>query len=164
MDAFEKYYNATLRYLSYRPRSIKEVRDHLQKKSRGSRGKVEEVDASLVDRIIEKLLEHKFLNDEEFARMMVRQRTEFKPKGLRLLKQELMQKGVLLEIVERVLEERKNITSELSLATGLLEKRKRQYEGLEREKLYQRAGGFLVRKGFSFEIARKAVEKVFRRS
>ncbi len=152
MDAFEKYYNATLAYLSYRPRSIKEVRDYLHKKQAGEK---------TAKQIITKLLEHKFLNDEEFARMMVRQRTEFKPKGLRMLKQELAQKGVDVEIIEKVLAERKTNVSELGLAKTLLEKRKRQYQGLERNKLYQRAGGFLGRKGFDFSIITAAIDEVF---
>lgn len=152
MDAFAKYYNAILRYLSYRPRSIKEVRGYLHRKQAGE---------ETTEQIIEKLLEQKFLNDEEFARMLVRQRTEFKPKGVRLLKQELKQKGVSEALIDSVLEERKDTASELSLAISLLIKRKKQYGGLEQDKLYQRAGGFLGRKGFDFGVIKAAIDEVF---
>jgi len=85
MDDFEKFYRASINYLSFRPRSEKEMRDYLTKKK---------CDDKTLKRIIESLLRTKFLNDEEFARRFIEQRTKIKPKANRVIKYELKQKGI----------------------------------------------------------------------
>ena len=54
MGDFEKFYNIALRFLAYRPRSEKEVRDYLTRKKNES---------SIIERVIVKLREQKFVDD-----------------------------------------------------------------------------------------------------
>ncbi len=70
----DRYYNLSLRYLSYRPRSEKEVFDYLMLKTKNL--KLENIE-ELVGRIITKLKKVKFLVDREFARFWVELRTKF---------------------------------------------------------------------------------------
>ena len=93
MDDLEKFYKAAFRFLSFRPRSEKEVKRLLKKKK---------CDELTSQRIIENLKEHKFLNDEEFARWWIEQRTFIKPKAWRVIKFELKQKGIAEEIIAEI--------------------------------------------------------------
>ena len=52
---FARYYNLTLRYLSYRPRSEKEVLDYLKEKSK----KAENLTPQIIEEISKKLKEYK---------------------------------------------------------------------------------------------------------
>lgn len=140
MDFFEKYYAFSLRFLSYRPRSIKEVKESLEKKK---------APPEVVERIISLLLEQKFLNDEEFARAWIDSRLRSRPKALSILKQELSQKGIGREIIENVIPERKVIDSES--IKPLIEKAKRKYSGLEPKERKQKMANYLARRGYSWD-------------
>src|SRR3989344_6604171 len=86
-----KFYNKALKFLSYRPRSEKEIRDKLKKKKASE---------ETINKIILRLKENNFINDEEFVRWWIEQRTNFKPRSLRLIKMELKQKGVSNDLIE----------------------------------------------------------------
>jgi len=95
-EHYEKYLNLAYYYLSIRSRSEKEMRDYLSKKKASE---------EIVEKIIASLKEHKFLNDETFARSFVLNRARLKPKGKALLKIELRQKGIADDIIQTVLSE-----------------------------------------------------------
>jgi regulatory protein len=150
MENYEKYLNLSYYYLSIRNRSEKEIRDYLIKKKAS-----EEV----IEKIIQLLLEKKFLNDESFARSWILNRARLKPKGKMLLKIELRQKGIKDEIITKVLSEiQEEIPDELELAKSLVIKKMQRMTGKSREEIYQKVGGFLSRRGFNWEIAKKAID------
>src|SRR3989344_5237128 len=91
MDELDKFYNSSLRFLSYRPRSEKEVRDRLKSKK---------ATPEIIEKIITKLKEKKFINDEEFTKLWIESRLRFKPRSLRLIEVELRQKGIGEELME----------------------------------------------------------------
>ena len=149
-ELFEKYLNLAYYYLSIRNRSEKEIREYLVKKKAS-----EEV----IARIITSLKEHKFLNDETFARSWVLSRARLKPKGKALLKIELRQKGIAEDLIGKVLDEvQEEIPDELEQAKSLIIKRMERMRGASREEIYAKIGGFLARRGFSWEIIKKAID------
>lgn len=148
---FEKYYNRALRYLSYRPRSEKEIREKLIRTR--SRKKVEKVD-KVIDQIINKLKEQNLLNDEEFARWWIEQRTVFRPKGIRLIRMELKQKGISDEMIEFP------ISNEVDMAKKLIQKRIDRYKSLPRQEIYTKLCQFLARRGFDFDVIKKSIDEV----
>jgi len=89
--------NRAINLLSYRPRSVAEMRFRL--------GRICP-DKTLVDRTIERLLQDKLLDDLEFAKWWVDQRLTFRPKGNRALTAELSAKGVDRQIINLVLPSR----------------------------------------------------------
>src|SRR5690348_9673780 len=110
-------YLRVLKFLNFRPRSEKEVKDYLQKKIK----KFPNIDSSVIDVIIHKLKQQKFLNDEEFAKMWVRSRTDYKPKGKYLVRLELIKKGISKDIIDQVLESKQErAKSEEDLAIEVL--------------------------------------------
>ena len=152
MDDFEKNYNLVLRFLSFRPRSEKEVMDYLKKKK---------VDLSIVQKIIGKLKEHRFINDEEFTRIWVQQRTKIKPRALRVIKRELIEKGIEKEKIEELLTSCENeIPSDFQKAFALAQKRVRKFKNLDKNKFFEKMGRFLASKGFNYDIIKDVIKQL----
>ncbi len=157
MDDFEKSYNKALRFLSFRPRSEKEVKDNLKRKKAGS---------LVIDKVVAKLKEKKFINDLEFAKWWVEQRTIFRPTSLRLIKIELLQKGIAKEIVDNLIYDLRFKIDDLEQAKKLVDKRMKRFRnkfGMTREEIYQKLGGFLARRGFDWETIKQAIDEVVKK-
>ncbi|MFQ5933145.1 MAG: regulatory protein RecX [Dehalococcoidia bacterium] len=92
-DELGKALDAATRFLGYRPRSEREVRSRLRRRGFGE---------ELIEGAITKVKERGLLDDGEFARFWVENRTAFSPRSRRLLAQELRQKGVDGEIAAQV--------------------------------------------------------------
>ena len=146
MELFERYYNSSLRFLSYRPRSELEVKDNLIKKK---------ASPEIIEAVIARLKEYKFLDDLEFAQWFVKSRTSTKPKAGRIIKMELKQKG----IDEETIGDLKLTVDDLDNAKKLVNKKMDKYEGLKRQELYEKLGGFLARRGFNWDIIKKAIDE-----
>lgn len=163
MEPFEKYYTLALQYLTRRPRSEKELRDYLHKKAARLSQKRSEftLTPELVDRILSTLHQQKFQSDEEFARWWREQRNRFRPKSDSVIKLELRQKGISKETIEQVFEDsQEESISDLDKAVQLVEKRFAKVKDLPREEQYQKLGAFLARRGFSWEVSRRAIDDV----
>lgn len=146
-NEFQKLLNRALRLISRRPRSEKEVRDYLRRKKSPP---------ELIEKVIKKLKQLKQVNDLEFARWWVEQRSTFRPRGKFGLTMELRQKGVNEKIIKQVINEK---VKELPLAQKLAQKKFKAYKNLPREERYQKMSAFLARRGFSWEIIKKVVAK-----
>jgi regulatory protein len=161
MDPTTPVLNKALRFLSFRPRSEKEIREYLLGKNRPHKKKSEPPSAEIIDAVIDKLKELKFLNDAEFALSWVRSRTEYKPRSISVIKMELRQKGISEELIEESLQSRMEKGDDKTLAKELLLKKRKKYEGMDKKERLQKAGGMLARKGFSFEAIKAAIDEVF---
>lgn len=135
-----------LKFLSYRRRTEKEVKDKLLKKG---------FDEKTIKRTIERLKEYDLINDLEFATAWVKERLAYKPRGKKLLRQELWKKGIKKEIINQVTGEL--CQDEDKSAFELLEKIKTRYRNLEPQVAKSRIYGFLLRRGFSYESVNQAI-------
>lgn len=143
-------FDQALNFLSYRPRSEKEVRDHFKKKK---------IVGAHVDRAIIKLKKLNFLDDEKFCLWWIEQRNNFRPKGKRALEIELLQKGIERKIVKRVLEEKNNTQTEkdtcLVLGRKWLTKKQVNLDLPEqKERLFR----YLASRGFDFDEVAQAID------
>ncbi len=151
MDEFEINFNKTLRFLSFRPRSEKEVADYLSQKN---------VDEKIGKRIIARLKELKFLDDREFARMWIEERTKIKPRSLRLIKLELKQKGISQDIIDEISQNSElRLQSDKEMAKKVIFKKIEKYKGLSKFALLQKLGPFLARRGFDYDTIKKAIDE-----
>jgi regulatory protein len=141
--------DVALKILSFRRRTEKQVKDKLQKKG---------FDEKTIKATIDKLKEFDLINDIEFATAWVKDRLAFKPRGKKLLKQELWKKGIKKEIIEQVTEEL--CQNEDKSALELLEKIKKRYKDLEEKAAKRRMFNFLLRRGFSYEVARQVLTQL----
>lgn len=130
-----------LRFLKFRPRSVFEVSQKLKSK------KISEEE---IDKTLSVLKENKLLDDQEFAKMWVRDRNLLKPSGSYLLKLELKRLGIGATDIEAALSEQ----DEEALARKALEMKYR-----EREIDYEKKVGFLQRRGFSTSVIYKVLKK-----
>lgn len=147
-DNFGVNLNRALRFLSIRPRSEKEIQDYLKKK---------QVDLLTSQKIIDKLKENKFLDDFEFAKWWIDQRTRIKPRASKLIKFELKQKGISDEIIKN---SELKIENDFENALVLAKKRMQRYKNHTPQKIYEKMGRFLSSKGFDYHIIKKVIEKV----
>lgn len=143
-------FDSALNFLSFRPRSEKEVRDHFKKKK---------IVGPHVDRAIVKLKRLNFLDDEKFCLWWIEQRDNFRPKGKRALEMELLQKGVDREIVRKVLEDkqRDQVDKEACLVLGgkwLLLRHTNLALPEQKERLFR----YLASRGFDFSIVQDTID------
>lgn len=152
MNDFEKNWNRSLRFLSYRPRSEKEISDYLKKKK---------VSEPVIKKIISKLKEKRFLNDEEFAKIWIQQRVKIKPRAMRIIKRELLEKGLDKDKIDEILKSEKNeIPSDFQMAFSLAERRLRRYKNLTKQEFFEKMGRYLASKGFNYDIIKEVIGKI----
>lgn len=148
----KKLWEKALKFLSFRPRSEKEVKNFLIKKK---------ADEEEIGWALGKLKEKGYLNDEEFARWWVEQRKTFRPKGWRVLKMELRQKGVPEDTIAKLLNCYIAGGLEGELAKKVLEKKLESLKHLPLQKLKQKLGNHLARRGFDWEVIKKVVDGIY---
>ena len=141
-------YDAALRFLAVRSRSEQEVRQRLARHGYPS---------ELVDGAIDKLRRVGLIDDAAFARYWVEQRQTHRPRGSRLLKLELRQKGVGAEEVGAAVADLPQEDAAYQAASA----RVRSLRGLDERTFRQRLGGYLQRRGFDYETAASAVSRLW---
>lgn len=171
---FGKMYQRALEWVLMRPRSKRELRDYLLRRSKKravmadnpyrktsdsdlSDGRVSkkheistEMSLKLSEMVTKRLMERGYVDDVKFARYYVENRFVKKGASERRLRQELMQKGVAREIIDEVLEgSERNERDEIRKM--ILRKRARYDD----EKLI----AYLCRQGFSYELAKEMVKE-----
>jgi regulatory protein len=146
-DEVERAYERALNFLSYRPRSEAEVRRNLHQKK---------VPEEIIEVVIERLTRTSLLNDREFARYWVENRLQFKPRGIRALRQELWEKGVPDAITSEVLE---NLDEEAAART-VAETGARRLARLEPQDFRRRLQAYMARRGFSYAVIKPLVEEM----
>ncbi len=136
------------RYLAARAHSEKELQNKLLQK-----GYAEE----LIETVLSELREAKFIDDVKFAFSFARNRIVKKPMGARLLRQELWQKGLKPEIIDKALTEVYSANRQEEIARKLVESRKDRYKDLDENKQKKRLNDFLLRRGFDWEIVKEVI-------
>ena len=143
---FTKTYEKLLRFATLRPRSKKEIDDWFYKR---------QVHTSIQDKLIRKLEKLRLYDDEEFARWWVQQRINFRPRGKKLLRIELSQKGVKKDVVEDVMAELDNEIDEYEIAKKMMQKNSYKWDKYDTKEKKMKASLFLARKGISWEVIKE---------
>lgn len=143
--------NIAFFYLKFRPRTIKETRNHLYEKVRTTHWSHE-----AVDKVIDHLIQLEFLDDKAFIDYLVNSRTKTKVKGIYAIKQELNRFGVDRELVDEYFS--KTEINEEELAEKILTSRWPRLKSLPKQKRFEKALSLLQRRGFNYETGKKAIE------
>jgi regulatory protein len=143
-DGEAKAFTTAANFLGFRARSRDEIRKRLQR---------DEWSEEVIERVLVRLTELKLLDDAQFAADWVGARERSKPRGSRLLQQELRQKGVPKEEIDAALPD---ADAELENAIAALGKVARKLEGYEGREQMQKAVELLARRGFGFGTAKTA--------
>jgi regulatory protein len=140
-----------LNYLSFRPRSQREVRDYLKRKNTSP----EVIDAAMM-----RLQRLDLINDRNFASFWLETREQFSPKGARALKNELRVKGVEREIVDEVIDEEQDEERAQRAAEKKAYSLLRQ-PGIDYATFQRRLGSFLQRRGFGYDVTSRTVKQLW---
>ncbi len=147
-ELFEKAQVRAIKFLSFRPRSQKEITDFLIRKG---------FPKEIISKNIEFLNEQKFINDLDFAKWWITQRQEFKAKSKSIIMRELLIKGVSKEVIKEAL---KDSLDDFGVAYALFEKQKHKFKNYKGREYYKKTTSYLQRKGFNWEIIEKILKKV----
>ena len=154
---FGKLYARALEYCMLRPHSIREVKDYLWRKTRTTKyksrtGEMKEragVSQANADRVLERLIEKGYVDDEKFARFWVESRHRRKGASRRKLASELGVKGVNSTIIETVLAQTDR--SDDDELKKMIEKKRSRYD--DDAKLI----AYLARQGFGYDDIKTAL-------
>lgn len=144
-EQIERAKKNALRYVSVRPRSVYELRTHLQRKS---------FEDDVINAVVEYLTGLELLDDTAFANYWIDQRETFRPRSRFALGQELRQKGIDRKVIDAVLED----VDELAAARRVVDKRADRWANLPEDAYLEKMAGFLQRRGFSYEIIREVLQ------
>jgi len=146
----EKALSLSYRFLSFRPRTVVEVKKYLEKKAEKYMFSAEDIEATL-----ELLIDRGYLNDLEFIKSFVNSRNLLKPKSKRVLEMELKKLGVNQQDINTYFSE--TPTDEAELAQKALHKKIKSLSLISDKKVqFIKAISFLQRRGFSYDVAKKA--------
>lgn len=109
----------------------------------------------VVEEVSSWAVESGLISDRRYTEVFVSSHTDRSPMGNYRLKMELRRRGVDESTVSQVLGER----DEEELFELLLEEVRTRYAGLERERALRRASGYLMRRGFGFDLVRRVLDE-----
>lgn len=141
-DDIRKAYNLAVNYLARRMRSKKEIEDYLVQK---------EVDEPVINEVIHKLTEQRYINDQEYAVAFVRTQANTTDKGPNVVKMELKEKGIPDGILLEALDEfpfKQQIEKAGKITEKFYQKNAKESSKIKKQKLEQ----LLLRKGYSYEV------------
>ncbi len=148
----ERTMNRAVKLLAAKPRSVRELRERLLEKLW--------TDAEIVDRVIEKLKEYKYLDDEQYARDLAASKLRQKPQGKRRLQQTMSQKKLDKETVEAAIADAFEKLPEEELIDQAIAKRVRLKGKPETREDTKKFYDQLFRQGFGFDLIREKISSL----
>ena len=143
----ERAYHAGLRLLAYRPRSRQEVRQRLSRR----------FSTDAVQQALALLEERHYLDDAAFARLWRESREVHRPRSATLIRRELQKRGVARDLADTAVAGLDDDDSAYRAGRHRL----RALQGVDRLTFRRRLGDHLRRRGFSMDVARRAVERLW---
>lgn len=150
--AKERTMNRAVKLLAAKPRSVGEMRVRLLEKAWTNQ--------EIVDEVLERLKEYKYLDDRQFAADLAVSKLRQKPQGARRLKQSLSQKQLDAETVENAVRTAFEKLPEAELIDVAIEKRLRLKGKPETRNDKKKFYDHLLRQGFDYELIRTKISRI----
>lgn len=141
-----------LKYLSYKMRSEKQVRDKLIQN---------QFPSNVINKVINILKKYNYINDEEFAKTFIKNKMNIKGYGSFKISYDLKLQGINEEVFKKYLYD-ENFVNEEKEAIILLKKKIKNIPNIknidykEKQKLY----AYLSRRGFSYNTINNVFKKI----
>jgi len=132
-------FNLAIKYLSYQPRTVYEMKKYIEKKG---------FDRDIVKEVIETLLEKNYLNDKDFAKLFIESKVRNKPKSKFAFQYELKKKGISPWIIDAVLEQ----YDDQDLAFTAVKPKIKMWKNLDAETFKKKMLNYLRYRGFNYDI------------
>ncbi|WP_217557447.1 RecX family transcriptional regulator [Paenibacillus sp. GbtcB18] len=151
MEEDEKHeaYLKAIRFVAVRPRSVQEVKMKL--KDLG-------YEADLIDWVVGRLLEQKYLDDADFAKLWTEQRIQYQRKGRNAVRYELAQKGLSRDEISKALSA---VDTEEEMEGALIVGRKK-WKTVSGEKMdrKRKTMAFLLRRGYPSSLVNDVMRRL----
>lgn len=145
---FREAKSLAVRYLSMKIRTEKEVLKKLQDEGYGN---------VCAEQVVDELKAIGYINNKLYAQKYVFDRSKLKPLSKKLMKQELLIRGISEEIAEEVLDDWK--VEDVSVAESLLKRKFGKYD-MNDVTIMKKAYMFLSHRGFSYDTFREAYRNI----
>lgn len=144
--------NYALRLLNFKMRTEDEVKKRMREK---------EYTEDIIENTVEYLKELKYINDEDYARKFIKDKSKLNNIGVERIKRELYMKGVDPEITKREIEDIIDSDEEYEKAMEIaIKKANTTYKNDDRNAKYRKLGGFLQRRGYSMDTVMKILKEL----
>lgn len=148
----ERTMNRAVKLLAAKPRSIRELRERLLEKLW--------TNEAIVDGVIEKLKEYKYLDDEQYAGDMAVSKLKQKPQGKYRLRQAMSKKKLDKETVNAAIENAFEQLPEDKLIEQAIERRLRLKGKPETREETKKFYDHLLRQGFGYDLIREKMSEI----
>jgi regulatory protein len=147
----QRAYEAGLRLIAYRDRTVHELRTRLADKGFAPEA---------IERALERLKRLGYLDDAAYCERTITETLASRPAGPRWITDRLRLKGVHPEVIREVLA--RAYPDELSeqMACRVAAKRLSRYRGDEPQARRRKLAGYLSRRGFDYDDVQKALRRV----
>jgi len=142
--ARERTMNRAVTLLAAKPRSVAELRERLLEKGW--------TNSEIVDAVLEKLSEYKYLDDRQYAADLAVSKLRQRPQGRRRLKQTLSQKKLDKDIVDEAISSAFEKLPEAELIDQAIEKQIRLKGKPKTREDVKKFYDHLLRRGFSYDL------------
>ncbi|MFH1533726.1 MAG: regulatory protein RecX [Nitrospirota bacterium] len=159
MENEDKGYNKLLQYGLRLFTKKRYTTGEMQKKLTTYAKKREAIDERKVERVVERLKELGYLDDEQFVKDYVSHCARVRPRGRILIARELKFKGLPKDLIEEGLE--KVDIDEEAMAFDILERRVKRWSRYSEYEQKPKAYQFLYSKGFNRDAIYKAIERCY---
>ena len=150
--ARERTMNRAMKLLAAKPRSVTELRERLLEKLW--------TDEAIVDSVIERLKEYKYLDDEQYAHDAALSRLRQQPQGRRRLEHTLTQKKLDKDVIKEAIDNAFESMPEDELIKTAIEKRIRLKGRPKTRNDLKKFYDYLLRRGFSYESIREGMADI----
>lgn len=140
-------FNRAVRYLSLRPRSVYEIKEYLLKK---------DFEPKATEVAIARLIDLKYLNDEEFGKTYMRSRQLYRGKSKYYVSYELKQKGLSDDVIQEV---SSGAQEDIDTAKAFIERKKRVYARMDKQEFKEKMMRLLQSRGFSYTTIKEALKE-----
>jgi regulatory protein len=144
--ARQRTMNRAVKLLAAKPRSVRELRERLLEKPW--------TDSAIVDAVIEKLKEYRYLDDQQFAADVALSKLKQKPQGKRRLEQSMARKKLEKVVIDEAVRNALEKLPEEELIDIVIEKRLRLKGKPETREDAKKFYDHLLRQGFGFDLIR----------
>ena len=140
-------YEEAVRFLATRRRSVGEIRRHLHGKR---------YEETTIDGAIDRLRAQRYVDDLDFAKYWIEQRSRFRPKGDRALVSELTSRGVARETINAALGELPP-ESEADRARRAIARQVARWRSLGAGERNRKIHAYLAARGFDYGVIEEVI-------
>lgn len=151
---YERIMERAFRLLSFKPRSVAELRARLLEK--------DWADEATVEQVIARLRELNYLDDDQLATSFANSRLTIKPLGRVRLRRDLQRRKLPAQTVEAALDEAYTEHSEDELIERAINKRLRLKGAPRSPEEAKKLFDYLLRRGFSYDLVLRKVRALNR--